>query len=722
MGQTETQEQNKKKKRHPVKTFFLGLGKALASVFFITVITGSIVATALTVYVIKFIDSSSGIDLSERQSNYTTTLYADNEAVAAGESVDTSTLEVTQEIVPTNRREYATLDEIPDYVQAAFVCAEDKRFYEHDGVDWKRTFAAFANLFLHFYDTEQGGSTITQQLIKNITGDNDVSIERKVQEIFRAINLEKRYSKDEILEAYLNEIYLGNSCTGVQAAATYYFNKDVSELTIAEAASLAATTQSPSVINPKDGEERNAERRNNYVLVTMYEEGYITEDEYNEAVNTTLTLNINTGYTEYSTGTYSYYVDAVLNEVQAGLEDELDYSEEEALDLISNGGLKIYTAENTTMQEALETYYAKSSNFGSGSSDNITSCMVVMNYTGQLKALVGDIGTKEGNRVWNQATMDYLNPGSSMKPIAAYAPAIEKNLITYSTMMQDKAFSQITDDDGTTRDWPKNFDGTYHGTVSMVTALTKSYNTIPVYLQSMLTTSYVITFLRDSLGISTLVEDTSASASDVGNSGIAIGNLTKGVHLDELTAAYAIFGNGGLYYSPHTVYRVEDSMGNVLLDYTDEEAIQAISEDTATIMNRMMQSVVNNGTGTAAKLSQTTVAGKTGTSDGTTAWTFVGCTPDLVAATWIGSTATDSSGSTVALSSSRYYSAAKIWGNVMPSVLAGLDDITDDFTYSDDVVQRSYCTTSGKLATSRCSSTAVGYYRKSNLPGYCTSH
>ncbi len=708
------------------KKTFAVLGKVLISLFLICVITGSIVATALTVYVIKFIDPSSGIDLSERQSNFSTVLYAGGEDLASitdGGDADTDSLTVLQELIPTNRREFVPLDQIPEEVQYAFICTEDKRFYEHNGVDFKRTFLAFANLFLHFYSTEQGGSTITQQLIKTVTGDNDTTIDRKVQEIFRAMNLEKRYSKDDILEGYLNEVYLGNQCTGVQAAAKFYFNKDVSRLSIAEAAALAATAQTPSYCNPLDGPEENATRRNHYTIPVMQEMGVISAEEYNEAIGETLKLDINTGRTETSEKTYSYFVDQVLNEVSNDLTRKLDYTKEEAEDLLANGGLKIYTTESEGMQTALEKYYSNPRNFGSGSSDNITSCMVVMDYSGAIRGMVSEIGEKTENRVWNQATMENLNPGSSMKPIAAYAPAIEKNLITYSTVMQDKAFTKLADEDGRMRDWPKNYDGTYHGNVSMLTAITQSYNTIPVFLQNMLTTGNVITFLRDNLGLTTLVEDTSTPNTDVGNIGLAIGNLTNGIHLHELTAAYEIFGSGGVYHRPYTYYRVEDSLGNVLLENTDADNIQAISADTASVVNKMMQSVVQRGTGTAARLSNTTVAGKTGTSDADEAWTFVGCTPDLVAGTWIGSTVRDSAGKPVRLNSGRYYSAAQIWGRAMPSILEELEDpVTKDFTYSDDMVQRSYCTSSGKLATSRCGSTAVGYYRRGNVPGYCTSH
>ncbi len=709
-----------------VKKTFSIIGKTLISLFLICVITGSIVATALTVYVIKFIDPNSGIDLSERQSNFSTALYAggsDLAQLAEGGDVDRESLTVLQELIPTNRREYVSLEEIPEHVQYAFICTEDRRFYEHSGVDFKRTFLAFANLFLHFYSTEQGGSTITQQLIKTVTGDNDKTIDRKVQEIFRAMNLEKRYSKDDILEGYLNEVYLGNQCTGVQAASKFYFNKEVSRLSIAEAAALAATAQTPSYCNPLDGVDENAQRRNNYTLPVMREMGVISEEEYSEAIGETLKLDINTGRTDVSEKTYSYFVDQVLNEVSSDLQSKLDYTPEEAEDLLVNGGLKIYTTETTGMQKALENYYSTGRNFGSGSSKNITSCMVVMDYTGAIRGMVSDIGEKTKNRVWNQATMENLNPGSSMKPIAAYAPAIEKNLVTYSTVMQDKAFTKLADEDGKMRDWPKNYDGRYHGSVSMLTAITQSYNTIPVFLQNMLTTSNVITFLRDNLGLTTLVEDTSTPNTDVGNIGLAIGNLTNGIHLHELTAAYQVFGNGGVYHRPHTYYRVEDSLGNVLLEHTEADATQAISADTASVVNKMMQSVVQRGTGTAARLSNTTVAGKTGTSDADEAWTFVGCTPDLVAGTWIGSTARDAAGKPVRLYSSQYYSAAQIWGRAMPAILEELEDpVTKDFTYSEQMVQRNYCTSSGKLATRRCGSSAVGYYRESNVPGYCTSH
>ena len=275
----------KKSKLRGLKKFFAVIGTMLLSLFLIVVLTGTIVTTALTVYVLEFMEDTNEISIHDLETNYSTFIYANDP--------DSGNLLELYHVEAENKRIPVSIDRIPEHTRNAFVYAEDERFYSHEGVDYKRTFAAFANMFLHFYSSNQGGSTITQQLVKNITGDNEQTAERKIREIFRAMQLEKKYPKNEILEAYLNYIGFGGTANGIQMAAKKYFGKDVSELTIAESACLAAIPKSPETLNPfagvdkngKTGAQRNEDRYKKYILKNMYDNGVISTTEYHEALN-----------------------------------------------------------------------------------------------------------------------------------------------------------------------------------------------------------------------------------------------------------------------------------------------------------------------------------------------------------------------------------------------------------------------------------------------------
>lgn len=705
---------DKRKKKKPVKgakrvkKILLTCGKVLASFILILAITGSIVITALTVYVMKFVEPDESIDIKNAGLGYTTELIATNDA---GEETVIASLH--------NRtiREWADLGQIPEHVRMAFVCAEDKRFYDHDGVDWKRTFAAFANLFLHFYSTKQGGSTITQQLIKNITGDDDVNITRKFTEIFRAVNLEKVYSKDQILESYLNIIPLDQSIHGVQAAAKYYFNKDISQLTVVEGAALAAMVKAPRTYNPILHPEANKERRNEYVLQMMYEEGVITAEELETYKNTELVTAIDPTLPKDETGGEynSWFTDAVIEEVKADLVSKNGWDADYAESQILSGGLKIYTTQDPAMQKILEDKYLNDKTFsGSSKTELLTqSAMVVMDYDGNIKALVGARGKKEGNRIWNNATMSTRSPGSSIKPIAVYSSAVESNLINYSSMLVDEPVPTVLGGVLKT-DWPSNYDHVYRGNILIPEAIQRSTNTIPVKLANQLTPQTCFNFLTQKLHFTTLTPD------DISSPRMALGGLSKGMKLDELTASFQIFGNQGLYTEQHTYTKVLNAAGDVILE-KDPTVTRALTPESATIMNRILQNVVEgpNGTGRLARLSGWTVVGKTGTatndSGGTTDQLFVGCNPYYVAGIWMGYT-----DGTKAIPNGLMYSPAKVYGNIMSEIMQG--KTKKNFDYSSDVIEKAYCTETGLLAKDTCPSQATGYYKSGNLPDYCTTH
>lgn len=682
-------------------------GKVIASFILILAITGSIVITALTVYVMRFVEPDESIDI--KNLDYSTSLLA----------YDTEGNEVeVQQLHGTVTREWVDIEQIPEHVRKIFVAAEDKRFYDHDGVDWMRTFSAFANYFLNFYSTQQGGSTITQQLIKNINGDMyNRNPAKKFTEIFEAVNLEKVYSKDQILESYLNIIPFDQNIAGIQAASKYYFNKSVSELSMLEAAALAANVKSPRGYSPVLNPEENKRRRDNYVLPAMLEEGIITEEEYNTLINTELVTAENPqkpGSTQ--TGYYSWFTDAVINEVYNDLREQLGWQDSVAWDYIFNGGLKIYTTQDPNIQKIMEQKYLDDNTFATNASSNpmtdIESAMVIMDYEGNVKALVGGRGEKTENLGLNLATGGLRSPGSSIKPISVYSSAVESNLIHYSSLIRDEPTPTMI---GGVWDetYPRNHYSGYLGDMLIPEAIQRSTNTVPFTLANQLTPRTCYNFLVEKLHISTLVD------TDITSPRMALGGLTKGMHLDELTAAYQIFGNQGVYTEQHTYTKVVNGKGEVILEKSPTTN-RALTPESASIMNRILQNVVEgpNGTGRNAQLSGWTVVGKTGTATndqgGNTDQTFIGCTPYYVAGVWYGradSTASVPSG---------MKSIATIWKTVMQEVMQDLP--AKDFEYSENIVEREYCTVTGNLAVDSCPNRATGYYKADYLPDYCDGH
>ena len=702
----------KKKKsragRH-IKRALALIGKLLVTLMLVVVITGSIVVTALTVYVMKFVDPDAGVDLHKLQQGYQTTIYTVD---ASGKEKILTTLEQSV------NKEWADLSKIPQHVRDAFIYTEDERFMEHDGVDWKRTFGAFVNMFINIYGFRQGGSTITQQVIKNLTGDDDVRIERKVQEIFRAINLERKYTKDEILEAYLNVIHLGRNTNGVQAASKLYFNKDVSKLTIVEAAALAAMTRNPVGYDPINHPDKNKDRRE-YVLKQMYEHGAITEQEYKDGLNTELETHLtkpsSSGVKEYQ----SYFVDHLVNQIIADLMEQKGWSEEKATQQLYNNGYKIYATVDPELQTLLEKKFKESSTFSSKVlKDPPQAAMIIMDHYGNIKAVVGGRGEKPGNRVLNRATQSVRSPGSSIKPWSVYAPAIENDLITYSTMVKDEPLKNVLIG-GKRRDWPNNYTKRNYGTLPVEQALQRSLNTIPVKLLQDLTLQRSYDFLTQKVGLTTLVENNTTSdgttQTDLSLGNLAMGDMVKGTKLSELTAAFQIFANGGTYAYPTSYTKVLDSNDKELLVRDNSKGKRAISEETSGVMNKLLQRVVEGpyGTGKAAKISGTTVIGKTGTSNTYNDQLFVGATPYYVAGLWYGYDTPKS------VEGIGMYPVGQIWKNVMQDAHKDLPE--KEFTISDKVVKKQYCTKTGLIAKSGCPK-ATGYYKSSNIPKTCSGH
>ena len=517
------------------------------------------------------------------------------------------------------------------------------------------------------------------------------------------------------MEKYLNIIFLGGRNRGVEAASQAYFGCHVWELTTPQAASLAGMTRSPNSWRPDLHPEKNKDRRN-YALRCMYEQGTLTEEEYKqycaEPVVTVDSSQVtpDPSTTQTAQGVTSYYTDAVIEEVIADLMEANSWSREYASDRLRQGGYRIYMNVDAKLQKIVEEKFLDWQTFSpnelspNANDETPEAAFVIMDYEGKVLALVGGKGEKTQSRSFNRATMAARSPGSAIKPIAVYAPALEYDLINWSTVLVD---SPVMKNNG--NDWPKNFSGKYEGDVTVVYALRKSLNTIPVKLIQQLTPERSVEFMEKKFGITTLVK--SGSVNDCVPA-LTLGSMSKGIYLEEITAAYAPFGNGGLYYKPATYSRIEDTNGNVVYDNTSTKN-RALSEDTASIMNRLLRQVVvgESGTGRRANMGDMDVVGKTGTSQDYYDRAFVGMTPYYIGGFWTGYD------TPAELPESRLYSPDTVWKTIMTEVHEGLEP--KQFELSDDVVSMEFCVESGLAVTSRCTKTETGYYKKNALPGPC---
>ena len=681
----------------------------LGIVFCVGVITACVLACVLTVYLFKFIADEPVIDLSATQMSYTTILYGKN-------SSSEDYVEM-QRLHGVENRIWVDYENIPEDMVNATIALEDKRFRQHQGVDWKRTIASAVNLFIPIYEGTPGGSTITQQVVKNITDDDGFSVARKMREILRAMKLEKHYSKEQIMEVYLNTISLGNNTAGVQAAANLYFGKDVSELNAAECAAIISITQNPTRFNPLYQYD-NLVKRQRDCLFLMHEQGYLTDEEYDEALNYELVINTENASSQVSTYTdWNWFTEQVISDVVEDLQEKLDYTEEAAIDMLYNDGLRVYTTCDIEMQNYLQQSFNVEENpttFPAVINETYPEgAFVILDLNGQIKALAGSNRPKEGARVFNRARDAVRHPGSTIKPIASYALAVQNDIIYYSSLVEDSPITLT--DGGVTRSWPINFYGTYLGNITVDLALRRSTNTIPVKLQQIITPEVSFKFLHDQLGLTTLVDkrvDASGRVySDIALAPMALGEMTDGVTPLSMAGAYQIFGNGGYFTEPYSYTKVLDSEGNVILENKPVPQ-QVISSDTATVMNHLMQGVTRGagGTGTTAPFSALPVAGKTGTSDNDNNQWFIGVTPYYVGACWLGYDIPEQI---------RYYSYAPpiIWKNIMSHVHQNLPII--QFKDSPNVVAETFCTESGLLAGDDCANTSTGWYKKTNIPEVC---
>ena len=590
-------------------------------------------------------------------------------------------------------RIWVGIDRMPKNLQNAFIAIEDETFNTHKGINWRRTLGAIGNYFFKFDETEFGGSTITQQLIKNVTLDKGRNATRKLREIVRALLIERQLEKKEILEAYLNTIALGNGICGVQVAANYYFNKEVEDLTLIECATLAAITQNPSKYNPVTGMEANKERRDT-VLEKMYELGFISTKEFADAYKKDVKLD-NTQKDDYEVEINSYFVDALIEEVISDLAQKYNCSEDIASTMLYNGGFKIYSTLDTDIQSAMEEVYLNTNKYFKlkgknlqGETVHAQSAMTIMDYEGHIVGLVGGAGEKTVNRGLNRATGAPRQPGSTMKPIGVYALAIDKDIIHYTSKVQDKPIDNYYPDG---KKGPKEWYGYYKGTITVDYAIRKSANTIPVRLLQDIGVDASYEFLTQKLKCKHLTEV------DKNMSSLALGGCAYGMTTTESAAAYAIFGNRGVFHEPTTYHKIERLDGEVVIEY-DTTGEQVIAPSSATIMNHLLQGVVYGSEGTGSGIRGFNYSlkafAKTGTSSESNDLWMVAGSPYYVGSVWYGFDMPQEIKSTSA--------AATIWRDVMKTVHKGLAKKT--FEDSEDVYKK-----------------GSGYYKKGTSPDSTTT-
>ena len=546
-----------------------------------------------------------------------------------------------------NKHEYVSYEMIPKNLINAFVAIEDKRFWKHGGVDYLRSGKAVLN-YIIAGQKSFGGSTITQQLVKNLTGNDQYLIKRKLNEAFSAINLEHRYDKTQIIEMYLNVINLANGCRGIGAAARYYFSKSASDLDLNEAASIAAITNNPSKYDPIKHPEENKKRRHT-VLDCMLKLGYISHSEYDEAYNAELILNVN----DEISGVNSWYIDTVIEDVITDLSLKYGITRKTASLLLYKGGYKIYTLMDKDIQDIVEKYYQNKNNFPENSDGTSpqSSMIIIDPYTGDILAIAGGVGAKKGNRLLNFATDSKRPSGSAIKPLSVYAPGIENGIINWSTIISD---SPIYDGDSTKAPWPANANQKYVGDVTVEYAVKHSLNTVAVKVLHSVGNSSSFNFLYKKLNISSL-----SLQKDMGDASLALGQHSIGISLRELVSGYTIFENG--IYSPSRTYaKVTDMNGKIILDNTKQQS-PVISVETAAIMTKLLQGVTAEGTakGLITLTDVCETAGKTGTTQYNHDKYFVGYTPTLLAGVWQGYESPRS------LAFTRTNYSAKIWNDIM---------------------------------------------------------
>lgn len=783
-----------KKRRSIIGMIFSFIGCMLC----LCIMAASVGGVLLSMYIVQVTaDDGETLDLDNQKNRQTSIIYDINGNEYASLSRN-------------ENRIWRELSAMPENLQNAVIAIEDKNFRTEPGINLKGTIGAALNAFTgnRIWGTNRGASTLEQQLIKNLTGDNEQDNMRKVREIFRALGLDNKYSKETILEAYLNTIPLTGIIHGMEAGSIEYFGKHVEDLTLAECATLASITKNPTKYNPATNPEELIKRRN-HVLYEMYTQGYITETEFNAAKAETVTLTEKTSTTENATrsSSNSWFTDALYTQLLSQLQEDLNYTADEAKELIFSGGLRIYSTVDPKVQEGVEKtmyneddlipalwheepvclrdYPADSSSWDEVQYDDATglpitkegyavygqeaipvyadeegttlkmgtstdpdypndttvylcvyekvrtqAAMAIVDYSGNILAIGGGIGEKKYDLGFNRATSPHQT-GSTMKPIGAYALALDYKLINYSSQILDSPYYSVEDKkvlkdeyigkmspyseaaqsrSDVWRAWPTNYGGVGgQGNPMLVyDALQQSYNTVAVWVGDMVGVDYLYNFVHDTLECSYI-----SAENDMDLGPLVLGSQSSGLTVVQLAGAYTMF-NTGTFTTPHYYTEITDYQGNMILDNNKYiNTTQAISADTAYIMNRMMWNVLHSRKGTAygkAPDGEMDSVAKTGTTSNYKDYTFAGLTPYYVTAIWWGCdrpTEMDTLGKAGRNASPIQYA----WKALMENLQADLP--VKEFAKGENVVEKHFDTSTGAIISSGGS---VGYYTEDNLP------
>ena len=783
-----------KKRRSIIGMIFSFIGCMLC----LCIMAASVGGVLLSMYIVQVTaDDGETLDLDNQKNRQTSIIYDINGNEYASLSRN-------------ENRIWRELSAMPENLQNAVIAIEDKNFRTEPGINLKGTIGAALNAFTgnRIWGTNRGASTLEQQLIKNLTGDSEQDNMRKVREIFRALGLDNKYSKETILEAYLNTIPLTGIIHGMEAGSIEYFGKHVEDLTLAECATLASITKNPTKYNPATNPEELIKRRN-HVLYEMYTQGYITETEFNAAKAETVTLTEKTSTTENATrsSSNSWFTDALYTQLLSQLQEDLNYTADEAKELIFSGGLRIYSTVDPKVQEGVEKtmyneddlipalwheepvclrdYPADSSSWDEVQYDDATglpitkegyavygqeaipvyadeegttlkmgtstdpdypndttvylcvyekvrtqAAMAIVDYSGNILAIGGGIGEKKYDLGFNRATSPHQT-GSTMKPIGAYALALDYKLINYSSQILDSPYYSAEDKkvlkdqyigvmspyseaaqsrSDVWRAWPTNYGGVGgQGNPMLVyDALQQSYNTVAVWVGDMVGVDYLYNFVHDTLECSYI-----SAENDMDLGPLVLGSQSSGLTVVQLAGAYTMF-NTGTFTTPHYYTEITDYQGNMILDNNKYiNTTQAISADTAYIMNRMMWNVLHSRKGTAygkAPDGEMDSVAKTGTTSNYKDYTFAGLTPYYVTAIWWGCdrpTEMDTLGKAGRNASPIQYA----WKALMENLQADLP--VKEFAKGENVVEKHFDTSTGAIISSGGS---VGYYTEDNLP------
>lgn len=783
-----------KKRRSIIGMIFSFIGCMLC----LCIMAASVGGVLLSMYIVQVTaDDAETLDLDNQKNRQTSIVYDINGNEYASLSRN-------------ENRIWRELSAMPENLQNAVIAIEDKNFRTEPGINLKGTIGAALNAFTgnRIWGTNRGASTLEQQLIKNLTGDNEQDNMRKVREIFRALGLDNKYSKETILEAYLNTIPLTGIIHGMEAGSIEYFGKHVEDLTLAECATLASITKNPTKYNPATNPEELIKRRN-HVLYEMYTQGYITEAEFNAAKAETVTLTEKTSTTENATrsSSNSWFTDALYTQLLSQLQEDLNYTADEAKELIFSGGLRIYSTVDPKVQEGVEKtmyneddlipalwheepvclrdYPADSSSWDEVQYDDATglpitkdgyavygqeaipvyadeegttlkmgtstdpdypndttvylcvyekvrtqAAMAIVDYSGNILGIGGGIGEKKYDLGFNRATSPHQT-GSTMKPIGAYALALDYKLINYSSQILDSPYYSAEDKkvlkdqyigvmspyseaaqsrSDVWRAWPTNYGGAGgQGNPMLVyDALQQSYNTVAVWVGDMVGVDYLYNFVHDTLECSYI-----SAENDMDLGPLVLGSQSSGLTVVQLAGAYTMF-NTGTFTTPHYYTEITDYQGNMILDNNKYiNTTQAISADTAYIMNRMMWNVLHSRKGTAygkAPDGEMDSVAKTGTTSNYKDYTFAGLTPYYVTAIWWGCdrpTEMDTLGKAGKNASPIQYA----WKALMEDLQADLP--VKEFAKGENVVEKHFDTSTGAIISSGGS---VGYYTEDNLP------